>query len=57
MGKLITIKVFVVDTVHEAIFANNSIKLNGQDDLTQFYCYLKGLSYNKFQKLKYSLHE
>jgi len=46
-----------MDTVHDAIFANNAIKLNRQDYLTQSYCYQKGLSYNKFQKLKYSLQE
>jgi len=48
MRKLITIEVFVMDTVHDAIFANNAIKLNRRDDLTQAYCYLKRLSYNKF---------
>jgi hypothetical protein len=46
-----------MDRVHDAIFANDAIKLNRQNDLTQSYCYIKGLSYNKFQKLKYSLHE
>ena len=46
-----------MDTVHDAIFANNAIKLNRQDYLTQTYLYQKGLSYNKFKKLNYSLHK
>jgi hypothetical protein len=43
--------------VHDVIFSNNSTKLNRQGNFMQAYCYLKGLSYNKFLKLRYSLHE